>query len=85
MATILSIKVTPNASQNKIEGWQEGILRIKIRSVPEKGKANAALIAYLADLFNIPKSAIKILSGATARIKRLEIEGLTKEEIDKLL
>lgn len=81
MAAVIQVKVIPNAAQNKIERWQDGILRIRIRAVPEKGKANEALLALLAEELKIPKSALKIVSGHSARIKRVSIEGLTKDEI----
>ena len=82
---ILNIKVLPNASSNSIEGWENERLRIRIRGVPEKGKANENLIAFLAKEFGICKSQIKILSGHTSRLKRLEIEGISEEQLKKLL
>ena len=82
---ILNIKVLPNASKNSIEGWENERLRIRIRGVPEKGKANENLIAFLAKEFGISKSQIKILSGHTSRLKRLEIEGISEEQLKKLL
>lgn len=84
-ATILQVKVIPNAAQNKIEGWQEGILRVRIRAIPEKGKANEMLISYLAEKLDISKSSLRLVSGQSARIKRIAIESLTKEEIEKRL
>ena len=84
-ATIIQVKVIPNAAQNKIEGWREDVLRVRIRAVPEKGKANEALIAYLAENLDISKSSISLVSGQSARIKRVAIEGLTREEIEKRL
>ena len=81
METIILVKVTPNASKCNVEGWQEGILRIRIRAVPEKGRANEALIAYLSEMLDVSKSALRIISGQSARIKRVSIEGLTIEQI----
>ncbi len=83
--TIIQVKAVPNASKNSIEGWKEGMLRVKVRAVPEKGKANEALSAFLAERLDLPKSAVRIVSGHTGRIKRVEIEGLSKEEIEKRL
>ncbi len=82
---ILNIKVLPNASSNSIEGWENERLRIRIRGVPEKGKANDNLIAFLAKEFDISKSQIKILSGHTSRLKRIEIEGISEEQLKDLL
>ncbi len=76
----LLIHLTPNASHNKIEGWEidekgEKRLRIKVTAVPEDGKANDALIKLLSKTFSVPKSKITIVRGAKARLKEVEIEG----------
>lgn len=85
LETIIRVKVIPNAAQNKIEGWKEGILRVRIRAIAEKGKANEALIAYLAEKLHLSKSSLHLISGQTSRMKRIGIDGLTKEEIEKRL
>ena len=46
--TMIQIKVTPNASKNQIVDWTEGVLRLRIKGVPEKGQVNEELIAFLA-------------------------------------
>ncbi len=43
----ISVKVIPKASKNEIVGWEEDILKVRLTVVPEKGKANEALIALL--------------------------------------
>ncbi|HSX11739.1 MAG TPA: DUF167 domain-containing protein [Chlamydiales bacterium] len=75
MALIVQIKVTPNSSKNEILGYKEGVLCIRIRGVPEKGRVNEELIAFLAKELHIAKSQIAILSGHTSRLKRLQIDG----------
>lgn len=75
---LLRVKVTPNAAQNQIIGWEGDTLRIRIRGVPEKGRVNQELIAFLSATLNLPKSHIQILSGHTNRVKRLQIEGITE-------
>ena len=73
---IVKVKITPNAARNAIEGMQGDLLRVRIAAPPDKGKANEALIAFLAKEWKIPKSHIRILSGHASRIKRLEIDGM---------
>ena len=51
------------------------MLRLRVTAVPDKGKANAAVIALLATALDIPKSAIELVSGETSRIKLLAIAG----------
>ncbi len=76
----LSVKVTPKASADRIQGWAEDengerILKIAVTAVPEDGKANKAVIALLAKRLKLPKSAIDIASGETSRRKTLLIDG----------
>jgi len=81
----LRVKVTPNASKNEISGWEEDTLRIRIRGVPEKGRVNEELIAYIAEIIGLAKSKIKIVSGTASRFKRLKIEGVALEEFKSKL
>ncbi len=73
---LLKVIVTPNAKTNEIVGFQEDALKIKLHATPEKGKANEKLIEFLAKKLKIPKSHIKILSGHTSRLKKIEIQGI---------
>ena len=50
-------------------------MKARVRVPPADGKANAALIALLAKALDVPKSAVRIVSGASARMKVVEIEG----------
>lgn len=76
------IKVLPKSSKNEIVdllredtefGLQETV-KIKLRAVPEKGKANQALIEFLSDVLKISKSQISILSGSSSQLKLLKID-----------
>lgn len=73
---ILLVKVTPKSSKNALAGWEGDYLKIKLRAIPEKGSANEALINFLSEILNIPKSSIKIISGQTSRLKRVQISAL---------
>ena len=76
---LLHIKVIPKSSKNSIDGWENGRLRVRIRGVPEKGKANEALIEFLAEELKIAKSRITIVSGQTSRLKRIQIDGVDEK------
>lgn len=66
----LPVKVTPKARTEGIEGWNTaGELVVKLRAAPEDGKANAALLALLADSFGLPRSQLAVARGATGRHK----------------
>ena len=74
------VRLTPKGGRDAVEGWGEASdgsvhLKARVRAAPEDGKANAALIGLLAASLDVPKSAIRIASGATARLKRVEIAG----------
>jgi uncharacterized protein len=84
-AIILSVKVVPRSSRTAIAGILNGMLKVKLSAAPEKGKANQALVEFLADTLGIKKNAIKITSGQTSPVKTLEITGLSAESLsDKL-
>jgi len=76
----LTVRLTPKASRNKIdsvvaEADGSSVLKVAVTTVPEDGKANAAMIALLAKAWKIAKSSITITSGATDRRKTLFIQG----------
>lgn len=75
----LSVRVTPNASADRIEDLTYDAagrpsLKVRVRAVPEKGKANGAVEALLAKALGLPKSAVKVVTGQTSRTKGVDIE-----------
>lgn len=76
-AVILAVRVLPGARRAGIEGlWNGTHLKIALHAPASEGRANEALIDFLADYCHVRKSAITILSGHAARTKRVQIEGL---------
>lgn len=51
------------------------VLRMRVKAVPDKGKANAAVVALVAKALGVPKSAVSVVSGETARLKTLAVVG----------
>ena len=83
------LRLTPKGGRDALEGWAAdatGKMHLKARvSAPsEDGKANKALVELLAKKFNCAKSAIRIVSGETSRLKRIEIAGNTEALAQKL-
>ncbi len=70
---ILTVRVTPSASRNELASFAGGVLRIRLTAAPEGGKANRALIDFLAEIFSLPKSTMSIVGGATSKRKRVEV------------
>ena len=83
-AVIFSVCVQPRASRNAIEGEWQSALRVRLTAPPVDDKANAALCIFLAEQLNIPRSAVRILAGERSRTKRVEIRGVTAEQIRNL-
>lgn len=79
--TILTIYLQPGAKKSEVAGFHNGNIKIKVNSPPVDGKANEALILFLSDLLNIPKSSIEIISGKKSRIKKLKIVGISDDVI----
>lgn len=76
----IRVRIHPNAKKNSFAGiWNNTHLKININAPAVDGKANASLIDFLAKSLHIKKSAIQILSGETAREKRIYID-IKKEE-----
>jgi uncharacterized protein (TIGR00251 family) len=73
---VLSIKVKPNSKQQVIQQGGDGNFTIRLKSPPVDGKANQELICLLAKEFNVPKSFIRIKSGASSKNKLVEIDGI---------
>ncbi len=70
----IQIKVIPGATRTGIE-WYGDKLKIKVNVAPEKGRANAAVIALLAEKLGLPPSAVTIVSGHTSALKTVELKG----------
>ena len=81
MSTKLNIKVIPGASRSGISGWLDDTLKIKVSAPPEKGKANQAVVILLASALGLSLNAVRVLHGAGAQRKVLEIDGLSLAEI----
>jgi uncharacterized protein (TIGR00251 family) len=77
----IAVKVTAGSSNSAIGDWREEYLRVRISAAPERGKANAALIALLAKSLGLSKSSIRIVRGQHSAHKTLEITGLSAEDI----
>jgi uncharacterized protein (TIGR00251 family) len=83
-ATFL-VRVQPRASRDEIAGETGGALKVRLRAPALENRANEALVEYLAELLKTPRSAVRILSGERSRTKRLEIRGVTQQQILALL
>jgi uncharacterized protein (TIGR00251 family) len=79
------VRLTPRASRDEIAGWQDGVLRVRVSAPPIEGRANAALERLLAEALGVPKSAVRVSSGARSREKLVSIAGLDDIEVRRRL
>ena len=86
----IALKVIPNARKNECLGWEDHpqtgkVLKLRIAAPPVEGKANKAIIAFLAQLFSLRKSDIELLHGETGRLKIVELpDGTPTTPIDAI-
>lgn len=79
----ITIRVIPRSGKNTLEWGEgnEGQLKARLTAPPVDGAANEALVTLLADHLHVPKRTIQIVRGATSRLKTVEIDNLTAEEL----
>ena len=78
---IFSVRVQPRASKDEIAGEMGGALKVRLRAPAVEDRANEALVEFLAQLLKTSRSAVRILGGERSRTKRLEIRGVTQQQI----
>jgi uncharacterized protein len=77
----LLVIVTPGASSDKLVGRHGAGWKVRLAAVPERGRANAALVALLADALRVDRRSVRVVAGHAARRKVLEIDDLPEEEV----
>ncbi|QEA14189.1 DUF167 domain-containing protein [Comamonas flocculans] len=78
---MLSIHATPGARRTGPAGAHGAALRVCLAAPPVDGKANAALLAWAAQVFGLPRARVRLLAGAAARRKRLGLEFASEQEL----
>lgn len=81
----LSITVIPRASRSSLEQSADAALRVRIAAPPVDGAANAALLRFLADVLNVPRSRLQIIAGASGRYKRVAFSDIEPDVLEARL
>ncbi len=85
----LAVRAQPGAKKTAIAGiygaGASAQLKIAVQAPPIEGRANTALVAFLADLFDIPKSSIELIGGELSRSKVFLLRGVTEQEAREVL
>lgn len=84
-STRLNLKVVPGASRTEIVGWLGGTLKVRVAAAPERGKANAAVEAIVAEALGVSVRAVTIVAGRSSAQKTITISGMTSEEVEERL
>jgi uncharacterized protein (TIGR00251 family) len=77
----MDIRVMPRSARTAIEGVRDGRLVVRVTAPPVDDAANEAVVAAIAALLDLPGRAVRIVSGATARNKTVEVAGLDAETL----
>jgi uncharacterized protein YggU (UPF0235/DUF167 family) len=86
VAVTLAVRLTPRGGRDAADGWARDAdgrpyLKIRVASPPVEGAANAALVVLLAKTLKISRSQVRLISGDTARLKRLELDGVDAADL----
>jgi uncharacterized protein (TIGR00251 family) len=76
----IALRVTPRGGRDGIDGIEQlsdgrSVLKVRVRAVADGGEANRAVLALLAKSLGVPKASVKLLSGATSRLKQIAVDG----------
>lgn len=81
----LTLHIQPGAKKTEFAGLHGDALKIRLAAPPVDGKANEALVKFVAEVLGLPKSAVNLKSGQTSRRKVLEVTGSDRQAIARLL
>ncbi len=82
---VIHVHVQPRSSRNEIVRQEGDVWWVRLAAPPVEGKANAALVAYLSEVLDIPRSQITITRGLSSRQKAVAVEGLLEAEAHRRL
>ena len=82
---VLPLRAQPGAKRNEIRGLQDGMLKVSVTQIAEKGKANKALVEVVAKGLGLRKSQLALLTGETSSHKRFLVRGVTREQLAELI
>ncbi len=77
----VSVRVVPRSSKEGVAGFEGGVVRIRLNAPPVEGKANEALVRFLAKAVGVPKNRIALVTGEKGRNKIVRVDGITREAL----
>jgi hypothetical protein len=82
---VFQVKIVASSSRTAVAGQLDGMLKIKVAAPPENGKANRAIVKFLAAELGVKKKQVVIASGLTSTIKQIQVSDTTTSDIEKLI
>ncbi len=77
----VSVRVIPRSSKEGVAGFEGGVVRIRLNAPPVEGKANDALVRFLAKALGVPRSRVTLVTGERGRSKIVRVSGVTREDL----
>lgn len=82
----IAVRVTPRGGRDRVEGWMRDdagrlMLKVRVAAAAAEGQANAAVLVLLAKALGRPRSALSLVGGQTARVKRITVAGLAEADL----
>lgn len=77
----IRVKVTPRAREDAVTGWTGDILKVRVRAAAERGKANEAVCAVIAEALGVPVRDVSVVRGHTSREKVIDVAGLPDRDV----
>jgi uncharacterized protein (TIGR00251 family) len=81
----VTVKVHPRAKRSAVTGWFGDAWKLDLAAPPVDGKANEECVRFLAELAGVPRSRVRIVAGATSRMKTVEVVDLAQEDLERSL
>jgi uncharacterized protein (TIGR00251 family) len=81
----IKVKVQPKSSGDRVVGFRDDVLRVRVTAAPERGKANQALVDLLSATLKVPKSTVRIIKGHTSRDKWVAVDDLSLDDLHRRL
>jgi uncharacterized protein len=84
-STRLRVRVVPGAASTQLVGRLGGAWKLRVHAAPERGRANDAVVALLAETLGLPRADVRVVAGQTTRDKLVELAGISQDEAERRL
>jgi len=82
---VLRLHVQPGAGKTAVVGRHGDAMKVRVAAPPEGGRANDAVVALVAQTFDVKLSSVSLISGQSSRAKRVQIDGIAEADVERLL